>query len=205
MRKASKNLLPAVLAIIWIVVVFYNIRGYSTASLVFLWLFASAETILFCLTFRYGNDSSKSSKFAAGILFGIAVLVNVLAFFGLIGIDSTKYELIVNQKVIEEWIKFSFYQTLGYMTVALYYFLFLNKLGGWKCRLLVSINVVLMVISIISMIYSVIHQECFVSGTWREWMDYAWFIQSLHFLYLPCFLLVAFGIFLHRLLKNQEW
>lgn len=198
-KRTRITFIKSCFAVGWLSSTLCYVAYGNAASAISLWFFAIAAALVYILTTIQNKNSINSGRWGSWILLLLSILSEIWAFLGLLEIHHTKYELVINPKIIDSWISGNIGQTICFSCVVLCSMIMARKSTGAQSRLLTCVNMLFMLFAIIVSAYILIMRDTFLNSTWREWSDYAWIIQQGYNYCIPLYLFIAFGRFLYRL------
>ncbi|MCQ2116000.1 MAG: hypothetical protein MJZ07_07340 [Bacteroidales bacterium] len=199
----SKLLLKSLLFVTWLISGLYYSFGGNFSSIVLVWLSATIASLAFLISIRKSRKYEKCNV-AFFLLLGLTLFISLVAFGGMLFVDSTKEEMLVNSTIIDDWIRLNIFETMGFSFVVVVGTILPGTLLNLYSRLLVIVNMLYAVISIIVSAHLYFLLPTNVSGNWQAWFDKAWLIQDIYFHCFLVFALVAFCVFVYRTNKNIQ-
>ena len=150
------------------------------------WAVSTLTLSVFLLTIRKTQDNRKSN-WVFLLLFAINCMLFCVSFMSLVGIGSTKEDMLMT---IDDWIDINIFHSIGFSCVILIGTILPRRLLSRQSRILIIVNAVYFVFSMVVTIYFACQKEIYIAGTWLEWSNHAWVIQILYFNCLPICLIV---------------
>ena len=174
------------LSLAWVASLLYYFAGGGISSIAMIWAVSTLTLSVFLLTIRKTQDNRKSN-WVFLLLFGINCMLFCVSFMGLVGIGSTKEDMLMT---IDDWIDINIFHSIGFSCVILIGTILPRRLLSRQSRILIIVNAVYFVFSMVVTIYFASRKEIYIAETWPEWSNPAWVIQILYFACLPICLIV---------------
>ena len=174
------------LSLAWVASLLYYFAGGGITSIAMVWAVSTLTLSVFLLTIRKTQDNRKSN-WVFLLLFAINCMLFCVSFMSLVGIGSTKEDMLMT---IDDWIDINIFHSIGFSCVILIGTILPRRLLSRQSRILIIVNAVYFVFSMVVTIYFACQKEIYIAGTWLEWSNHAWVIQILYFNCLPICLIV---------------
>lgn len=174
------------LSLAWVASLLYYFAGGGIPSIAMVWAVSTLTLSVFLLTIRKTQDNRKSN-WVFLLLFGINCMLFCVSFMSLVGIGSTKEDMLMT---IDDWIDINIFHSIGFSCVILIGTILPRRLLSRQSRILIIVNAVYFVFSMVVTIYFASRKEIYIAETWPEWSNPAWVIQILYFACLPICLIV---------------
>ena len=174
------------LSLAWVASLLYYFAGGGISSIAMIWAVSTLTLSVFLLTIRKTQDNRKSN-WVFLLLFAINCMLFCVSFMSLVGIGSTKEDMLMT---IDDWIDINIFHSIGFSCVILIGTILPRRLLSRQSRILIIVNAVYFVFSMVVTIYFACQKEIYIAGTWLEWSNHAWVIQILYFNCLPICLIV---------------
>lgn len=174
------------LSLAWVASLLYYFAGGGITSIAMVWAVSTLTLSVFLLTIRKTQDNRKSN-WVFLLLFAINCMLFCVSFMSLVGIGSTKEDMLMT---IDDWIDINIFHSIGFSCVILIGTILPRRLLSRQSRILIIVNAVYFVFSMVVTIYFASRKEIYIAETWPEWSNPAWVIQILYFACLPICLIV---------------
>ena len=174
------------LSLAWVASLLYYFAGGGISSIAMIWAVSTLTLSVFLLTIRKTQDNRKSN-WVFLLLFAINCMLFCVSFMSLVGIGSTKEDMLMT---IDDWIDINIFHSIGFSCVILIGTILPRRLLSRQSRILIIVNAVYFVFSMVVTIYFASRKEIYIAETWPEWSNPAWVIQILYFNCLPICLIV---------------
>ena len=174
------------LSLAWVASLLYYFAGGGIPSIAMIWAVSTLTLSVFLLTIRKTQDNRKSN-WVFLLLFAINCMLFCVSFMSLVGIGSTKEDMLMT---IDDWIDINIFHSIGFSCVILIGTILPRRLLSRQSRILIIVNAVYFVFSMVVTIYFASRKEIYIAETWLEWSNHAWVIQILYFNCLPICLIV---------------
>lgn len=174
------------LSLAWVASLLYYFAGGGIPSIAMIWAVSTLTLSVFLLTIRKTQDNRKSN-WVFLLLFAINCMLFCVSFMSLVGIGSTKEDMLMT---IDDWIDINIFHSIGFSCVILIGTILPRRLLSRQSRILIIVNAVYFVFSMVVTIYFASRKEIYIAETWPEWSNPAWVIQILYFACLPICLIV---------------